>query len=241
MKLIRSYFGNVEEPETVVWDSEGGREEDISSTKRQLYQCVKAVEFLLIQNLHQPLSMALILDTHRIMMEHSYSYEGFPKERVATQVGQFRTTEVGAGMFYLFPPAQSITGGIRNLIVDYNDDSVVKHPIEKATLLFYELITIHPFSNGNGRLCRLFLVWSLLQSGFPFPFSFSSGHSKRRQHYLHAINSARTADDGVVHELNLLALVSLERTIANFGTNCRIVSYSVNEEVSNYLLLLIRN
>ena len=140
MKLIRSYFGNVEEPETVVWDSEGGREEDISSTKRQLYQCVKAVEFLLIQNLHQPLSMALILDTHRIMMEHSYSYEGFPKERIASQVGQFRTTDVGAGMFYLFPPVQSITGGIRELIVDYNDDSVVKHPIEKATLLFYELI-----------------------------------------------------------------------------------------------------
>ena len=55
----------------------------------------------------------------------------------------------------------------------YNEEHQKGHLIKVAVKLFYDLITIHPFENGNERLRRLVIVYVLMRLGFPFPFSFS--------------------------------------------------------------------
>ncbi len=41
------------------------------------------------------------------------------------------------------------------------------HPIEYAAMLHLNLVTIHPFIDGNGRTARLLMNLALLQAGFP--------------------------------------------------------------------------
>jgi hypothetical protein len=67
-----------------------------------------------------------------------------------------------------------------------------------------------------------------MRDGFPFAVSFSSGHSNRRQHYMHAINTARSTTRG---ELNVILLLSIDRVLSNYLENMRIMKQA--EVVAN--------
>jgi Fic family protein len=41
------------------------------------------------------------------------------------------------------------------------------HPIKKAAFVHYELVRIHPFFDGNGRVARLLSNLFLIQNGYP--------------------------------------------------------------------------
>ena len=41
------------------------------------------------------------------------------------------------------------------------------HPVELAAEAHYRLVTIHPFTDGNGRAARLLMNMILLMSGYP--------------------------------------------------------------------------
>jgi len=125
------------EPTVIPWCSEGGRELDTDSSDRQLYQCSKAVRFLLIENRYSPLSVELIIEVHRLMMENSYQVE--QKVKYDTEVGKLRSIEVFAGM-YQFAPASVVTEATNKLMCMYEfERERNRHPIDLATLLFYEL------------------------------------------------------------------------------------------------------
>ncbi|KAG2482740.1 hypothetical protein HYH03_018335 [Edaphochlamys debaryana] len=66
-----------------------------------------------------------------------------------------------------------------------------------AATLFYDMITLHPFENGNGRLCWLLVAFALQAVGEPFALGMTNGHSKSRQQYL----KAELADRYVLTEL----------------------------------------
>lgn len=206
------------------WNSEGGRNSnDINCAIRQLYQCSQAAIVLLKNNLNSTLSISLILQIYKLMMENSYvisqsAYDNKEEKEMLSM--EFRTTEVSAG-YHQFLPSTAVMNAMRELCVDYNAATNM-HPVELATSLFQQMISIHPFRNGNGRLCRLFMCWSLMKSGFPFPFCLSTGHKKARRHYLHAIQAGRK-DDGNLGELNAIAVLSMKRVINNFTYNLKLI------------------
>ena len=49
---------------------------------------------------------------------------------------------------------------------DKNKDKI--HPVELAALVHIKLVTIHPFTDGNGRLSRLMMNFVLHRHEFPF-------------------------------------------------------------------------
>lgn len=224
LRMIYDFLdGGTTEPPFVEWDSEGGREPHQSSTERQLFQCAAAAKFLLVRNLKTRLSMELLLETHRIMMEGSYIVE---EERMKpTTVGRVRQKEenVHAGD-YQFLDAESVESAVEKLVKRYNDmaDATSRscHPVDLATQLFYDLITIHPFENGNERLCRLFLSWSLMRDGFPVAVSFSSGHKKKCSRYMDAIDFARRLN-GSRGRLNVMLLVLIDRILGTLRDHSR--------------------
>ena len=61
-------------------------------------------------------------------------------------------------------------------------------PIMVATKLFGNIINIHPFENGNGRICRLILAHVLIQMKCClFSVILSSFHRRGRRHYIRAV------------------------------------------------------
>lgn len=54
----------------------------------------------------------------------------------------------------------------------------IKHPVTKAIFLHHELVRIHPFSDGNGRLSRMAKNWILMYELYP-PIFISTVSDKR--------------------------------------------------------------
>lgn len=211
--MIQRFLDGEAFPERRPWDAEGGRELHQPSAERQLYQFARAAEYLCVDRLHDDLSVELICECHLRMMSGSTGDGGAP-----TTMG-IRTRRANAG-FHVFVEPSHIESGLALMIRSYRHAKRSgAHPIELATQLFYDCITIHPFENGNGRLCRLLLAWSLLREGFPFFVSFSTGHRSRRQHYMHAIHTAREPVVGHRKELNCILMQACQRCLGNYLAN----------------------
>ena len=61
-------------------------------------------------------------------------------------------------------------------------------PVMAATNLFEKIINIHPFDDGNGRICCLILALVLIQMKFClFVVILSSFHRRGRRHYIKAV------------------------------------------------------
>ena len=101
-------------------------------------------------------------------------------------VGEFRQTPAFAG-YHVFAPASAISRLMTNALNRYY--SKESHdPILNAVRLFIDVINIHPFEDGNGRLCRLLLSHVLTESGMSlFPVLLSSFHRRSRRHYIQAV------------------------------------------------------
>eukprot|EP01096_Ripella_sp_DP13-Kostka_P004486 TRINITY_DN16803_c0_g1_i1.p1 TRINITY_DN16803_c0_g1~~TRINITY_DN16803_c0_g1_i1.p1 ORF type:complete len:326 (+),score=55.58 TRINITY_DN16803_c0_g1_i1:49-978(+) len=221
LSFIREDGGDGPEP----WDAEGGRHKNSKSSDSQLRQFVRAVNHLCLDNVNSCLTPQLILDTYRIMMNGAHDGENPLPLR-------FRGAkeEVCAG-FHQFIPGSAVAFAIQGLCASYEEKrSNGEHPIQLASYLFYEMVTIHPFINGNGRLSRLFLSWSLMRDGLPFPVSFSSGHKKRRQHYMHAIQTARRKENPNRGELNVILTLSVERVVDNYLENLRLIPVEFEDD-----------
>ena len=57
-----------------------------------------------------------------------------------------------------------------------------------ATNLLENMINIHPFEDGNGRICHLILAHVLIQTkSRQFPVILSSFYRRCRRHYIRAV------------------------------------------------------
>ena len=83
------------------------------------------------------------------------------------RAGAYRTANVmAAGTNYRYPDIVQVP----NLMSDFSDwlsQPSSLHPIEIATEIHARLVTIHPFTDGNGRVARLLMNLQLLQTGYP--------------------------------------------------------------------------
>jgi Fic family protein len=66
-----------------------------------------------------------------------------------------------------------------------------RHPVEFAATIHKELVTIHPFIDGNGRAARLFMNLALLQAGYPLAII----PPVLRREYLDTLNKTHKGDD----------------------------------------------
>ena len=67
---------------------------------------------------------------------------------------------------YPYESPQNIENKLQALIYWYNQSATKINPIIKAGLLHLELVRIHPFAEGNGRLARALVTLSLSMDGY---------------------------------------------------------------------------
>ena len=93
-----------------------------------------------------PSSVDDLLKAHKLMMN------GLVPEN-----GKFRSGGVGVfdgkALIHMAPPAEFVPEHIHNLFAWYQQAEL--HPLIKSAVFHYEFEFIHPFSDGNGRMGRM--------------------------------------------------------------------------------------
>ena len=136
---------------------------------------------------HRKLTVGLIDRPGKLRNEHTYA--GTP----------------GGGKFYYDPP-QLVSCSLDVIIELYNallsdltdeqdSPNFSRKLFNLAALLFVKLVTVHPFEDGNGRLCRL-LVNHVLSAVTPFPVPlYVEDGVRSHRTYVSAIMAARDMSD----------------------------------------------
>ena len=108
-----------------------------------------------------PSSVKDLLAAHRLLMDG-----------LVDGAGRFRTRSVGIAqgnrVVHLAPPADRVSGLMKDLLAWLKRTDT--HPLVASSVYHYELEFIHPFSDGNGRMGRLWqtLILSRWNSLFAF-------------------------------------------------------------------------
>jgi Fic family protein len=81
--------------------------------------------------------------------------------------GKYRTVNVIiTGARHIPPVPAQVKPLMQAFITGLPDLKKKTHPVEYAALIHLELVTIHPFLDGNGRAARLLMNLALLQAGY---------------------------------------------------------------------------
>ena len=110
---------------------------------KEVQNAYEAYELMLQLN---PASVDDLLKAHKLMMN------GLVPEN-----GRFRSGGVGVfdgdRLIHMAPPAEFVPEHIHNLFAWYRESQL--HPLIKSSVFHYEFEFIHPFTDGNGRMGRM--------------------------------------------------------------------------------------
>lgn len=126
---------------------------------------------------------------------------------VGSYKNQPNSVRLANGEVFEYASPEEVPVKMEELLNWYRGEAQSFHPVKTAALFHYKLVLIHPFDDGNGRVCRLLMNYHLLRYGFP-PVIIPSSDKKQ---YLDALNRADGGDlDAFVSYIAQLLLKSLE-------------------------------
>jgi len=205
----------------VSWNAEGIQ---TSSTLQQQEgwkimgdQAVLAYKWLNM-NILLPLTVQDIKNVHQILMSGAMD-----------DCGCFRTDSAMAGN-YEFNHYTDIETRLTEMVCRFNLSvkDVNIYPITVAIQLMLDFVTIHPFRNGNGRMCRLLFSYALQKMGFPFPVPLDSGHSKTYKHYIKALKMAQGhCKKGALLQLGIISVHAILINYAKYSNNPNLKEFCV--------------
>lgn len=114
----------------------------------------------------------------------------------------------------------------------YNEDKTL-HPVEKAALTHFKLVSIHPFIDGNGRTSRLLMNMELMKHGYPIINIQPDKES--RQEYMEALQVGRNTNDTT----KFVKLVS-EYVKSELSERIEILKFNQKEDIKLEKILSLR-
>jgi len=98
---------------------------------------------------------------------------------------------LGDGSMHHYCDPLQVTPQMEQLTEKIKELKNTLHPVEIASLAHYNLVRIHPFDDGNGRVARLLMNFVLLRNRY-IPAIIPSEHKQREKYY----DSLEAADKG---------------------------------------------
>ena len=141
---------------------------------------------------------------------------------ILTTAGNFRTVQVGVGN-HIAPQSHLVP----NLMIDLFDwlKNTDEHPLIKSCVFHFEFEFIHPFSDGNGRIGRLWQTvilchWKSVFSAIPT----ESIIRDNQQNYYDALEQAGNSGDSTIFvefmlEVILITIKSLVKDSTEISEN----------------------
>jgi Fic family protein len=114
-----------------------------------------------------PISRRLITDVHGVLMRGSrgdHAEVGNFRKR-QNWIGTRRGAPVTDSLFVPPPPGETLDRGLDDWEKWVNDPKNTLPSLVKVALAHYQFETLHPFIDGNGRIGRLLIVLTLMESG----------------------------------------------------------------------------
>lgn len=129
-------------------------------------------------NQTQPISEQDILAIHDLILQGIDHHNA----------GRYRSVPVRiSGSLVVLPNPVKVPTLMEGFVATLTEKAAALHPVELATFAHYELVTIHPFADGNGRTARLLMNLILLQQGYP-PAIISK---RQRERYIKSLEQAQ--------------------------------------------------
>lgn len=140
----------------------------------------------------EPFSHSFIQKMHALMLR------GILGGDETTTLGKYKKVDNrivnSAGTVVFVPPSHDKTKRYMDELISYmNDTSDGIHPLIKAAIIHSQFESIHPFSDGNGRVGRLLISLYLFKSriiNFPF-FYISEAISQDKGVYYNMLTNSR--------------------------------------------------
>lgn len=110
------------------------------------------------------------------------------------------------GTKFIPPAPPEIPTLMKKLVSSIPEMREKYHPVEVAALLHKELVTIHPFTDGNGRTARLLMNLVLLQDGYAITII----PPILRNDYIESLKKAQTGEKSNVQFVNFISSMVYE-------------------------------
>jgi Fic family protein len=178
--------------------------EAIELVQRQLPALETGLQLLAADN--TPPTFAVLREVHRVLLE--------PKSKRVTgrridPVWLGSPTDRPETATFVPPVGDALEAGLEDW------DSFVQHPppqpaLIRAALLHYQLLTVHPFVDGNGRVGRMMVLLFLVSEGrLPVPLLYLSPYfEQRRREYYDRLQAVR--EQGEIQEWLQFFLTAIE-------------------------------
>jgi Fic family protein len=115
----------------------------------------------------QPVTLNKVLSLHRVVME-----DLLPEGKVGhLRPGPVYIVDIEGKkeiLRYTGPEVSKVKSLLSELFTWINQNPLKLHPVLLAGIFHYEFVSIHPFSDGNGRVTRLLVKLILDQAGYDF-------------------------------------------------------------------------
>ena len=136
-------------------------------------------------------------DINPFSIDELNKLHGIMTYALVNESGRFRNGEEGVfdgdKCIFMAPPAHLVPSLIKNLFLWMNREKDSVHPLILSSVFHYEFVFIHPFSDGNGRMARLWQT-AILTKWKPL-FQFLPIESQIQKHqagYYNAIAKCHT-------------------------------------------------
>ena len=139
------------------------------------------------------ISIELIQQVAGLVMKHTGGVVNTMSGTFDTSLGDLRKAQVYVDRKY-FPDFSKVEGLLITLVDTVNQrlDNVSDHEILKLSAdLHYNLVNIHPFGDGNGRISRLMMNYIQMYHQEPFIKIFTED----RAEYIDALNKTEELED----------------------------------------------
>ncbi|MCL4741134.1 MAG: Fic family protein [Phycisphaerales bacterium] len=148
---------------------------------REVYNYVRALEYGLSRLSTLPMSLRLVREMHRLLMQDVRGNSANP--------GEFRTVQNWIGppggsishATYVPPPPNELVPAL-NAFESYLHTKSELPPLVRLAMVHYQFEAIHPFLDGNGRIGRLLITLMLCMEGIlPGPLLYLSAYFERER------------------------------------------------------------
>lgn len=182
--------------------------------KDEVLEVKNAIEAYSLLGDFDPYSMDDFLKLHGVIVRN-----------LEKEAGRFRSGAEGvfAGdrLVYMCPPPEFVPSHMENLFAWLNESSSTVNPLIASCVFHYEMVFIHPFSDGNGRMARLWQTallgkWKAIFHWIPI----ENRILKAQQEYYDSINFCNSAGNSnrFIEFMLRMILNALEDSMAEIRT-----------------------